>query len=342
MLACLNRFSKGKIHLHSHATENDHQKELSIAKKMADYVGVPCHVVNTKKLSHCSHVDEVLQKSILYFDGRSSFSIGGCGEVYTASYRKDSTEKIPFTISGVGGELYRNIFDIGFRKIRFDHFIDGKVFSQSFQKAMPDGLFRETRNEIIRKAAARLEIDPTSRQSKKIAHRYYCEIMMPDGQGVALDAYNQVSCCIAPFLEPRIIAKGYEAIPYHCSGGEFEGKLINLIDSGLAAIWSIYGYPIGKRPLRAKVKERLRTVISTSVWDKLANGCFKKKNLFSMEIALRELYANSQVMEKAFLFLTELLPEINFTYMLRRNEDIRRVQFIAMVLYKFRERIKMN
>ena len=341
VLACLNRFRSGRIHLHSHATENVHRKDLTIANQMAEYVGVPCHTVATKKLCHCDHVDEVLRKSVLYFDGRSSFSIGGCGEVYTASYRKESTECTPFTLTGVGGELYRNVFDIGFRKIRFDRFMEDKVFSQNFRKAISDDLYRELKDDIVTRAASRLGVDQRSSESKAIAHRYYCEIMMPDGQGVALDAYNQVSCCVAPFLEPRIIAKGYEAIPFHHSGGEFEGKLINYIDPGLAALPSSYGYPIGKRPVKAKIKESIRTYVPLSIWERLS-AALTKKDEFHVESALDELYANSPILKEAFAFLTELFPEICFTSLLHSSEDIRRIQFTAMTLYQYKERIKAN
>lgn len=341
VLACLNKFNNNKIHLHSHSTENVHQKDLKIANQMADYVGVSCHTVPTKKLSHCDHVDEILRKSILYFDGRSSFSIGGCGEVYTALYRIESTEKTPLTMTGVGGELYRNVFDLGFNNLRFDRFIENKVFSQNSRKAIPETEYKAIRNDIVERTAARLGIDLWEKQSKDIAHRYYCEIMMPDGQGVALDAYNQVSCCVAPFLEPTIITKGYEAIRFHHSGGEFEGKLIGCIDPGLAAIPSSYGYPIGKRPLKAKIKETLRTYIPYSLWGRLAT-VMKKKVAFSIDSALNELYANSELLKEAYRFMTELFPEVQFTYLLHSSEEIRMLQFISMTLYMLKERIKVN
>lgn len=339
-LACLNKYTKERIHLHSHATENDHLKDLTIAQKMADYIGVPCHKVATKKLIHCDHVDEIVRKSILYFDGRSSFSIGGCGEVYTASYRRESTEGTPFTLSGVGGELYRNVFDIGFRSIRFDRFLEDKVFSHSFKNAIPESLYSEMRNDIINRSAMRLGIDQRRRQSKMIAYRYYCEIMMPDGQGAALDAYNQVSCCVAPFLEPRIIEKGYEAIPFHHSGGTFEGKLIEYIDSGLATISSSYGYPIANRPMKARVKESLRTYIPTSLWNRFAimlrnrQRDHYKLNVFS------EFSANNRTLQEAYSYIIDLFPEVNFSKYLQTKEEIRRAQFVAMTLFMFKERIK--
>ena len=339
-LACLNQYTRVKMHLHSHATEDVHQKDLMIAKQMADHVGVPCHTVPTRKLSHCDHVDDILRKSILYFDGRSSFSIGGCGEVYTASYRRESTEGTPFSLTGVGGELYRNVFDIGFRSIRFDRFMEDKVFSQCFRRAIPESLYQELKDDIINRAAARLGIDQRGRQSKAVAHRYYCEIMMPDGQGVALDAYNQVSCCVAPFMEPRIISKGYEAIPFHHSGGEFEGKLIGYIDPGLAEIPSSYGYPIASRSMKAKIKESLRTYIPTFLWGKFSTVMNSQHKGCSSSEITNELYVNSKTMKEAFSYMIRLFPEVSFFDYLQTGEDIRRTQFISMTLFMLRERIK--
>ena len=340
-LVCLNKFSSVRIHLHSHKTENVHNKDLAIARKMAKAINLPCHVIPTKELKHSDDVDKILRKSVLYFDGRSSFSIGGCGEVYTASYRKESTESTPFTLTGVGGELYRNVFDIGYRNIRFDRFMEDKVFSQNFRKALPPNLYYELHDSIIKKAAIRLGINPKSRQSKSIAHRFYCEIMMPDGQGVALDAYNQVSCCVAPFLEPRIIVKGYETIPFHHSGGEFEGKLIKYIDPDLAAIPSSYGYPIGKRSMTARIKESMRAYIPSSVWNQMAERFLRGKKSTSV-IKDEELYAGSQTLKDACAYLFELFPEIDFIPLLKSKEDFRKIQFAAMTLYYMKEKIALD
>ena len=339
VLACLNKYTKEKIHLHSHSTEDVHKNDLKIAYKMAEYIGETCHIVNTKKLNHCENIEEILRKSVLYFDGRSSYSIGGCGEVYTASYRSESTEKTPFTLTGVGGELYRNVFDIGQKKIRFDEFLRNKVFSADFRKAVSDDLFQSISNSVITRAAVRLNVNKHTKQSKAIAHRYYCEIMMPDGQGVALDAYNQVSCCIAPFMEPNIISKGYESVPFHCSGGEFEGQLITYIDSVLASLPSSYGYPIGKRSLKAKIKEGIRTYIPVSIWNRISTIVYGKHSKAEESSVIEELYANSKTIETAYTFMVQLFPEINFDCLLQSGENIRRIQFLAMTLYYFKERI---
>ena len=337
VLACIHTFTEGKVHLHSHSTENDHKKDLEIAELMAGYVQVACHVVKTKKLLHSSDIEDVLKKSVLYFDGRSSFSIGGCGEVYTAKYRAESTEKTPFTMTGIGGELYRNVFDMGRKKISFSNFMKENVFSSGFKAAVTDDLYEEQSRGILMRAAKRLDINSNGRISKEIAHRYYCEIMMPDGQGVALDAYNQVSYCVAPFLEPIVIAKGYEAISFHGSGGEFEGQLINIIDSGLASLPSSYGYPINSRPLLSKMKERLRILIPTSMWEKMSRIVYRERQ---QQIDIIQVYEDCETLKLAYDYISRLFPEINFAALLQSAEDIRRMQFIAMTLFMAKERIE--
>ena len=337
VLACIHNFTDGKIHLHSHSTENDHKKDLEIAEQMAEYVQIPCHIVKTKRLLHSDNVEDVLRKSVLYFDGRSSFSIGGCGEVYTAKYRAESTEKTPFTMTGVGGELYRNVFDIGQKKISFSHFMKEKVFSSGFKAAISNVLFEEVSRDILMRAAKRLAINSDDKKTKEIVHRYYCEIMMPDGQGVALDAYNQVSYCVAPFLEPMVIIKGYEAIPFHGSGGSFEGQLINHIDSGLASLPSSYGYPINARPFRAKVKESLRTRIPATTWEWLSRIVYRKNE---NQVKPVQVYEDCESLKLAYEYMAQLFPEINLPLLLKSAEDIRRMQFMAMTLFMVKERIE--
>jgi hypothetical protein len=45
-----------------------------------------------------------------------------------------------------------------------------------------------------------------------VAAAVYSEVMMPDGQGHVLDAYNTVSHCVAPFMEPTLLLEAYKGI----------------------------------------------------------------------------------------------------------------------------------
>lgn len=339
VLACMQRFMKGKIHLHTHSTEEVHQKDLYVALRMAEYVNVPCHIEKTNKLEHSEHIDEVLRKSILYFDGRSSYSIGGCGEVYTADYRKRSTEDTPMTLTGIGGELYRNVFGMTNHKCKFRSFMEGKVFSNSFKKAVSHRIYERVSKDVIDHTATKLGIESGRRYAKDIAHRYYCEVMMPDGQGTALDAYNQVSYCVAPFMEPDIIYEGYNTIPFHGSSGDFEGCLIAKIDEGLASIISSYGYPLNKRPTIIRIKEKVRQYIPTDVWSGISDLLHMRRVSVSRDVDIEKVFHYSGTLSNAFKYLRSLFPDIEFSYLLRTGEDVRRVQFMAMTLYYYKERI---
>lgn len=342
ILACLHKFVGSKIHLHSHATENDHNGELKIANKMAEYVGIPCHTVSTKRLNHTADPDRIMEESVLFFDGRTSFAIGGCGEVYTADYRKQAIGNSPMTLTGVGGELFRNVFNLGWSRIRFDWFMREKAFSVTMRKALDSDVLKDVESNIIQKTASRLKIKPSSWNGKEIAHRYYCEVVMPDGQGNVIDAYNQVSCCTAPFLEPSIIRQGYEGICYHGAGGDFEGKLIDMIDRGLASIDSTYGYPLNKRPNSARVKEFIRSYVPDRLWQFLsdyAKGQKKTRRSRTYEDAV-EICAKGSELEKALNNLFAMFPEIHFSYLLEDEESVRRIIFLAMTFHfisKYRE-----
>ena len=339
VLACMKRFINDNIHLHTHSTENVHQKDLNVALKMAEYVNVPCHIEKTNKLEHSENIDAVLRKSILYFDGRSSYSIGGCGEVYTAYYRKKSTENIPMTLTGIGGELYRNVFGITNKKFKFCSFMEEKVFSHSFKKAVSPIIYEYISKDVHYRAAKRLGIDSGKACTREIAHRYYCEVLMPDGQGTALDAYNQVSCCVAPFMEPDIIYKGYNTIPFHGSSGDFEGDLIAEIDEGLASIESSYGYPLNKRPAIIRIKEKVRQYVPADVWSQMSNLLHLKSFNKSTNKDIDNIFYFSSTLSSAFRYLRSLFPDVEFSYLLHTGEDVRRVQFIAMTLYYYKKRI---
>ena len=341
ILACMNRILKPNIHLHTHSTENVHKNDLTIAFKMADYINVPCNVVRTNKLEHCEDVKSVIRNSILYFDGRSSYSIGGCGEVYTAKYRIKSTENTPFSLTGVGGELYRNAFCLNGNRFYLDHFLKEKIFSYSFSKALPKSIYDYMSDIIFTRTAERLGLDRNKRQFPLSAYRYYCEIMMPEGQGTALDAYNQVSCCVAPFIDKHIIFKGYESIKFHGAGGDFEGDLIGYIDPGLASIESSYGYPLNKRTIKAKIKESIRTVFPSTIWSSMSDLIhFKKRKETVYSFDASNSYG--LIMKEAFLFFHKLFPEININMLLKSEEDLRRIQFLAMTLLMFKERICLS
>lgn len=340
VLACLIQSGIKNLHLHTHQTESDHKKDIVIAKAMANYIGVPCNIVPSRHLCNCEDAEDIIRRSVLFFDGRTSFSIGGCGETYTAEYRRRATQDTPMTLTGVGGELYRNVFSLGKKKYSWNAFIDDKIASVDFKLCVSDELYKHIRSKVVNQIKARLCSCNDEYVNPFLAQRYYCEIMMPDGQGNVVDAYNQISWCIAPFLEKSIIHKGYEGIPYHGSFGGFEGEMIDTLDHGLASIKSSYGYPLNDRPLKDGLKEKARTFFSSTSWRRIAGG--KRKVLDSRKRAnfLSEIEANTTFQNEALIFLMKLFPEIDLIQLALSEENGKSVLFMAATLYMFKEKIE--
>lgn len=247
------------------------------------------------------------------------------------------------TLTGVGGELYRNVFCIGRKTIRFDKFLLMKVFNNAFRCALPAEQYQALCDDITIRAAQRLGITTHCRIPKSYAHRYYCEVMMPDGQGNALDAYNQVSYCVAPFLEPNIIRKGYEGIPFHGTGGDFEASVTEVINAGLAALPSIYGYSLSKRPVKYQVKEFIRAFLPGALWEKMSvllkTSTSKTAHMYQEMIAACE---QSNALKEAIADLYAMFPEIDFSKLYQDSDSVKRMMFIAMTIYFTKERITQD
>lgn len=342
ILACANKVFGDKLHLHTHNTEDVHNKDKRIAMMMAGYVKKNCVAVPTKRLNHIEDVDKTLIDNVLLFDGRTSFSIGGFSETYTANYRKTATAALPLTLTGVGGELYRNVFSVSGKYVEFRKFLQTKVFFPEFQEAVGSDIYESACRNVFNKVEKRLGIDIGAKLNINMTHRYYCEIMMPDGQGNVLDAYNQVSGCIAPFLDPSIIREGYRGLKYHVTGGDYEGAIIDFIDSGLASITSSYGYPLNSRPLKARIKERLRSEIPPSFWHVLHRIKERGKPVSNCGSYLMQVCQVSGLMKSAFDSLCEAMPEIDFGFLLKNAELEKTVPFLALSIYLIKEGLLCN
>jgi hypothetical protein len=137
LLAVADLCFHNSLHGHTHSTGHVHDKEKQIALKMARLKGIPCSVVKTKRLDEPGvDIDRVLQENLYFFDGRTSFDIGGLSPTYTASYRTQATGGRGFTMTGVGGEIYRNNFSILGNKINMQRFLNDHVFNNFFDKAV--------------------------------------------------------------------------------------------------------------------------------------------------------------------------------------------------------------
>ena len=324
-----NVFNK-KLHIHTHSTGHVHDKEKQIAQQICEYRKLDCHIVQTEHFDKMEgNPINLLLENILFFDGRTAPEIGGFSPTYTASYRISATEHSLFTLTGVGGEVYRNPYSLPKLKIHGEDFFKLRICNPFFRQAVQNN---ETVHEVLirhlKKAEKTLCIKLTGLVPYTHFRRYYSEIVMPEGQGHVIDAYNTVSQCIAPFLEPAIIYDAYKAIPYIGNTGEFEAAIIQALDNELYHFESSYGYPFSNIPIFEKVKSILRVHTPPLLWNYLS---MKKTGNEACEY-FAKVCNKCPELKNAYDSLSASMQNVDLEIMMRDPRTMAAVAYIALVM----------
>lgn len=343
VLAVADLYFHDSLHAHTHSTGHVHEREKKVALEMAKQKGIPCTVITTQRLDDIkSGIEPLLWDNLHFFDGRTAFDIGGFSATYTTDYRLQATEGRGFTMTGVGGEVYRNNFFIYGKKIDMQKFLNSYVFNKFFDEAVPDKNLRERIKAFhLKKAENRLKTNLKGKVDMLAVKRYYSELMMPEGQGVVIDAYNQVSSLIAPFMEPTIINEAYKGIKFHGSSGGYEGAIIQYLDPALAYINSTYGYPFDHIPMKHKVKEWVRAHVPASIWDMLAQ-LKGRRTEDEGKAYLYRVCKKSTMLENALACLKKLLPDADYDKLLCGKSAASNVAYLAVVLYHWKDRLRVD
>ena len=155
---------------------------------------------------------------------------------------------------------------------------------------------------------------------------------MADGQGNVIDAYNTVSKCIAPFLDPHILTEAYRGIKYLGNCGEYESAIICTLDPEIGAcINANNGYPFSCIPIKLRIKEALRAKVSSSLWVKLnqikEKGSNKKAGSYFLNVLNK-----SPELTKAFDDVEERYPDIDFNRVIRGYAMDAMVEYLALTI----------
>lgn len=341
LLAAAGQCYHNNLHSHTHSTGEGHNIEKQIAIELARIRDVSITVINTKNLDEPDvETDRILRENLYFFDGRTSFDIGGLSPTYTANYRIQATQGRGFTLTGVGGEVYRNSFSISGKKINMKRFLNDYVYYEFFDEAvLDDTLTKQIKDYHMEKAEKRLNINISGMTNMLTARRYYSEVMMPDGQGTVVDAYNQISSSVAPMLEPYIIKEAYKGLNYLGSSGGYEGAIIKYLDPALASVNSAYGYPFDKIPLKNKIKELIRAHIHMKMWKRLS----KVKNSsskYSNKEYLESICRKSLLLSDAMTYFKEMMPDIDYDVLLTGQSTVSNTAYMALLLYHWKGRLK--
>lgn len=323
------------IHLHTHSTGHVHDREKNAAAQMAKMKGFDITIIPTPRLDENDiDVKKLLSENLVFFDGRTSHDIGGFSATYRAEYRLSATDGCLTTLSGVGGECLRNHYSVKGKRLDAKVFFHDKIYNRSFIEGAPQDLVDKVNQYHISKAERILKTELHGHVNRINLRRYYSEILMADGQGNVIDAYNTVSKCIAPFLDVHVLTEAYRGLKYLGNCGEYESGIICALDSEIGqCINANNGYPFNHIPLSLRMKEAIRASVSSEMWVKLNQ--LKDRNLNKDKPSyFMSVLNKSDDLRKAFSYLQERYKDIAFATVVEGYAMDALVEYLSLTVRK--------
>lgn len=333
--ALVNGF-RDQLHLHTHSTGHVHDREKKAATDMAKAKNMDITVVQTPRLNEEDiDLSGLLHENLMFFDGRTSHDIGGFSATYRSQYRYHATNGSKTTFSGVGGECLRNHYSVRGKKINADEFFTDKIFNKSFAENTSQELIEKVKNAHIKKAEAILKVPLHGKVDRINLRRYYSEVLMADGQGNVIDAYNTVSKCFAPFLEQSILTEAYRGMFYLGNYGEYESGIINMLDPDIGSCTNANnGYPFNHIPMKVRIKENVRTRVSTGTWEKLNRYISGKNTGLSDDNYFKSVMKKNEELAQAYAGIKERYPNVDFDQVINGYAMDANVAYLSMTLRK--------
>lgn len=258
------------LHLHTHATKGIHEEQSHFADNLAKKYGSNLTKIATTspaKLDNTSF-EKMLNDNIEFFDGRSARHIGAYSQTYTENYKRESMGKADYSLNGLGGEIYRDSYFTGSKKMSWDEWAERYLFLEGAKAIVP------------KKELEKISVNIKLFLEKKLhwekdyydilfTHAYYGLIKMPLCNGSVVSSYNKVSPFLLPFIEYDNVIEALKAISYLSIGGQYQASLINKISPDLAILPTHYGGTFKSLGLKYYLWSFIKTIGSTKRRDTL-------------------------------------------------------------------------
>ncbi|HXK60451.1 MAG TPA: hypothetical protein PLP42_11220 [Acidobacteriota bacterium] len=338
-LACSLRLP---VTAHTHATGHAHASEVQIAEELAQLHGVKLRIIPTRDILSQPEeaLDSVLEENFNYFDGRCADNSGFFGETYTRWYRLAVQGSCKLGLNGLGGEIYRNYYCTP-NRVRFPHWFTANVLYPGAQFVLNK---RASRNEVIaavlEKMGKRLDAKLTGKVDLLTVRRYYSEIRQPDCEGAVVNAHNQLSLYLTPFIEYQIIREAYSATPHLGPSGQFQSAMLELIDSDAARVSSHYGYPLIHQPASRLLIASVKRIVPDLFWILRRRSQVRHSATLTKDYErYQSLVARSRTLGEIHDTLQTFVPGIALPLCLRHSGQRRTTLFVGYFLKRFAERI---
>jgi hypothetical protein len=315
------------LSLHTHHTKGVHDKELEIVERIASHKQLTLRVRKTLPIErHCEEdLFRILEDGLYYYDARNGDNTGAISETYTRRYKKETLGQNGVRLNGEGGEIFRNYYFTSRNRIDFPQWMIHHICYPFSEWAFKDkDIFRISLKRNLEKMEKELDAELFGKVSLMTVRRYYAELRLPQCEGINHSADNQICFFITPFIEPSIIKKSYEALPFIGIGGRFQSAMISYIDKTTADIQSHYGFPISKESTSHRLKCLLRGYIPDRFWNARQNYRIRFSGLGKSVAADQQRFsANHKIIREIEEALFVFFPEIEKRYCFR-NPDMRK------------------
>ncbi len=265
--------------------------DFMTARQVASAAGMPLNEISMSADDLPSEASIVAQ-NLAYYDGRPARMMSLFKYDYNPDYRGSLLQDRHLSLSGVGGEIYRNHFHtqplgsdrladwIGY------NFVDFMTLSCITDDAARRTLLRQLEEQV----AARMAMPGLRRVDLATVKRIYGELWLPDWHGTRNSVENQLTGYHSPFAEASVYRNSLQSVNVLGVDGELEAEMIRQLDPDIAQIPSSYGHGLDRIPLSIKLRSGLRAWMPNGI--KLAIGRASYSNRKPQAPALTQLEAN--------------------------------------------------
>lgn len=264
-------------YLYSHLTKGVHNKEASIAKKLASKIDAELHINETGhpgQLPLDQQLD-LLDELIYYYDGRTANNSGAFSVTGTFQYNYDHLKDVYIGLNGKGGEVFRNYYNHSGQAMGFQKWYEGLILYPSAMLMLGENERKELLDKIGSRLMTRLNVKD-NRWGRWQLHRYYSEVRQPDCESSIISAHNKITHYLAPFFDHTVLRNAYRSFDAIGKSDRFQASLIAAISPALASVPSKYGYNFVEKGWKWRLKSFMARELPFRVKMKKKDSAFKK------------------------------------------------------------------
>lgn len=253
---------KMEFSAHTHIKKTD-KRDYNISKILADKCKIELKTEKSEFIDDKSETKskKLLEDTFYFYDGRVSINTGFLNDIYSRNYRENIVKNSKVSLSGFGGEIFRNYNNIPKKSISINSWLYHFVVNPFKFEAIQSEQERYDFKNILKKLL--LEDDFLEEKKTRIGFNqmfdYYPKIWLKYVLSVKIFTENQLLYYLMPLIDYQVINQTPFIRDKVKKDNFFEAKLINSLSKGLSDVTSNYGYNFSEIPKITRMKNRILT-----------------------------------------------------------------------------------